>query len=923
MTVDAERAAADHSAAARLERWARAAERAGAEPAFGEPERRLAMLRVFGSARYLADLCLEHSADAARVLKDGAAAVLADLARDVTALDKGVGGADALYVALKPLKERADLAIGLAQLLGDWTGDEAASARTDVAERFVEAAVQWLARSAARRGDANADDPMKGVFVVAGGDLAHEDLAPFGALDLFVVYHAETLRGSVGAAAERAFVRLGAELRSAFEGGPSSRTLFPVRGPASQIGAALVSAEERLIQEIGQPQAHVLKRWFATARVVAGDRAAGGAFMETLEDALWAGDAPTTEDLREAGGAERSADPRAAFRAVADVCRLALGRSRVLFRAAPARVVFETAADVEALSRPVAERLAASAEFVDDAVARLQLVRGAADTDFPEGEEAAALARLCGFVDPAHLSLALSGAAADARNTLAALLEDPEAEARRYAAAPEAGVDAGKLEDLGFGDGDALASVVDRWMKKVAPGDPNARLSARAPGLLTAFGETSRPDQAVRLFDRLIAAAGAQTVFDDVGADGAMRDAVVDALGFVPHAVETIADRRDVKELIWADAEEGEARPAADWTARLAPPWREAKDAPSLEAVVGWRREAMARVAVAAATGSVSFEDAARVFKSVATDTFAALHKVAVEAAEGDEQAAGRRTAVAVYSGLGGERFLPGRPMKALFVCEDAAPEALASEFARRYLDLCAMAGARWFAFEPDVSGRPGGVAAPLAVPVAAFRDHVLNRALASEKIAVCALRAVGGSTNARAELERSVLAVAGAPRASDAVLREADRARSQRLRREPAASAWDLFRMDGGLQDLEFVVSALAFQHGSTHPYAIENGIETALSGLERAGLVQPDSRRDIEAAGSAFCGLAAFQAIVGWRDPKTDRFPKRLAAMAARAVGVSSADHIEPLVGGHADRVKALYRRLVDGRPDLAKAG
>lgn len=925
MTADAAAPATNEpfdqsGASARLERWTRAADRAGAAAALGDPERRFAMLRVFGAARYLSDLCLNYSTDAVRVLEGGPAPVIADIARDLVGLERGVGGADALHAALKPLKERADLAIGLAHVLDDWSCEEAASARADVAERLIETAIQWLARAAARRGDADAENPMRGVFVLAGGDLAHEELSPFGALDLLVVYDAERLRAAVGPTAERAFVRLGAELRTAFEGGPSSRAIFPVRGPIANAAGGLVASADQVAKEFAAPQSASLRRWFATARVLAGDRAAGGEFLEAHEETLWGGPPPSVEDLRGAARAIEKNDPRAAFRAVADVCRLALGRARVVFRAAPARVVFETAAEVDALAQPVAQRLAAGAEFVDDAVARLQLATGASDAAPQNDFDAEAAARLAGFADPEALKTAIAGAAADAGNTLHAVLQDPETEARRYMKTDAADDrDATNLQTIGFGDGDALSAVVDRWMKKVSPEEPGARLSAKAPGLLTAFSETAHPDRAIRLFDRMIASVGAATVFDAVGSDGPKRDAAVAAFGFTPDAADAIVDRAEIADILWTDTDE-ESRPAADWIARLAPTWS-SDEAPSVEALSAWRREAMSHVCLAAVAGDLDFSEAPAVFRSIAERTMEAVRARALADAEGAEAEAGRGVAIAVQAGVGGVRFLPRQPMKALFVCEDGVDANAASGFARNVLDLCAEVGGRWLAFEPDVGARPGGVTAPLASTISSFRDHMLNRSLAAEKVAVVGLEAIAGGKTAREELSSAILAVAGAPRAADLVFREADRARAQRLRREPAKSIWDVRLIEGGLIDLEFVVSAFAFKHGASHPYALENGLDGALDGLTRAGLVSATTSAELKAASSALAGLAAFQAVFGWRNPQADRFPERLAVLAARAAGVASAGHIEPLLRGHAERVNAIYNRIVSGRPELAR--
>ena len=202
-------------APAALERWRRAvAEAMSGDPGapLDQPDRRLLMLRVFGATRRLAELCMTHPDAAAAALIDGPSPVLAEAARDLTALDRGVGGPDALHTALAPLKNRVDVAIALAEIGGQWSVADATAARVDFAERMVETALRWLVRAAVKRGELHVEDSenfLKGVFVVAGGDFAHEDMSPYGPLDMIVVYDEQAFPGPTARGADRSFVRSG------------------------------------------------------------------------------------------------------------------------------------------------------------------------------------------------------------------------------------------------------------------------------------------------------------------------------------------------------------------------------------------------------------------------------------------------------------------------------------------------------------------------------------------------------------------------------------------------------------------------------------------------------------------------------------------------------------------------------------------
>ncbi|MEZ5914004.1 MAG: hypothetical protein R3C42_00045 [Parvularculaceae bacterium] len=530
-TIDPTRAAAG------AQRWRRAlADSLGQDPGatLDEPRRMLAMLKIFGSTRRLADLCLRYPVFAGQAFLEGPSQVLAEAARDLTALTGGVGGPDALYNALSPIKNRADIAIAVAEISGQWTTAEATAARTDLAERIVDTALAWLIRVSISRGELpmTLDDACaKGVFALAGGDFANEDLAPYGPLDVVVAYDSESFDGQSARMAERAFVRIGAEFKEAFEGKPGDYPLYSARTPFGNgvNGAGFVESVARINAALNNPQQNPARRWLAASRVIAGDRRAGGEFLEAAEEIVWG----KGELLGENGRAELlklSDDPRQPFRSAANLLRWSLGRSRPVFRTASSREVFKRAAETGAISSDVASRLSVGAEFAQSLVARAQTMKGAAAFGAAAPDEESALASLCGYGDYASLAAARDGAIADARNALTRLLEGPRADFARFRTAERNPDDVDKLEDLGFRNGANLSSLIDGWAELCAAGG-EARFSEIAPGLLTSFGETQHPDEAVRLFDRIIKFEESGVRKSHSSTRSGVRDGLIDALG--------------------------------------------------------------------------------------------------------------------------------------------------------------------------------------------------------------------------------------------------------------------------------------------------------------------------------------------------------------------------------------------------------
>lgn len=916
--IDPRRAAAGYA------RWRRAlAEARGGDPGarLDYPSYRLTLFRVFGSTRRLAELCLRHPTVVADALLNGPANVLADTARDLAPIAAAGGGAtDALHAVLSPLKCRADIAIAIAELSGAWSARQATAARTDMAERLVETALAWLLRSGANRGDlpvAAADQvgALGGVFALAGGDFAHLDLAPYGPLDLVIAFDESVFAGAQSRMAERAFVRLGAELREAFEGRSGDLPLFQLRTPfgSGVNGAGFTEGAARLAGSVAAEAAGGRRAFIATARVVAGDREAGGKFLESLEDVVWSGASKFAPEPI------ASPDPRAPFRDCADFFRRAFGAGRPIFRAASAHEVFQAAAQSGALMQAQADRLSAAAEFVQTVVARAQMMKGGATSYVgSDAEEDDALAALCGFSSTPDFLAALAGAVAEARNMVKRLSSPPLAEFERYRPVAADLDDVDKLEDLGFHDGAGLSALVDGWASLVgaasAPQSPGPRFAALAPGLLTAFGETQKPELAVRLFDKIVrmpimrdAAAGLAAT------PSAARDGLVAAAGCFSEAVAPLAESDEhVGEFL---REKGAETPqnGREFLSRFAPPPRSAR----LEDVAEWRRLSIARVALFAASGAMTFAAAASALEAIGD---ASLQRAVSAAAAAHKSGFSDGLALYVFDGPG--RGLPGAPTSFGFIRSQRTSAEDAEALAQSVLDALDTFGAGYFALAADISHRPSGQNGALAPDVGAFKTFVQSGAIAQEQLLFARAQVIAGAPAAQEAARGALRAAVTAPRRADVLLREVDRARAQRLRRDRAQSEWDFERLDGGPLDVDLIISLLIYKSAAALPAIQQTSPDDALDRLVRAGAVSPHAAETLKSARGFYARLQTAKALARWSDPQREPVRPRFAELMARAAGVSRFAEVRPLIVGHAEEISGLYAQIVLGRPTQAIA-
>jgi glutamate-ammonia-ligase adenylyltransferase len=545
------------------------------------------------------------------------------------------------------------------------------------------------------------------------------------------------------------------------------------------------------------------------------------------------------------------------------------------------------------------------------------MMKGAAVTGVEREDEQDALALLCGFCAYEDLTAALNGARVDATNTLKRLAAGPQQEIALYRSAEDlAEGDADKLEDLGFLNGVSLSAAVDNWAKRVEGAVSDKRFSAHAPGLLTAFGETQHPNDAVRLFDKLLSVCGEKhDVFALVGEGAAGRDGLVDAFGSFGAVVEPLTASAQVAEMFFEPSGAETPQTGKEWLSRFTPPLAKGKTA--LADLATWRRELMARIAYHASTGATGFDASVNAFELIHATALGNTFDIVCETASSEEKKAADKIALHLFESDG--PHLPGAATHLGFIASEDAGEA-GEAFARRYLQALSELGEGVFEITPDATHRPSGVTGPIAPCAKAFKSYVQSEAIAHEQIMLARGRVIAAGSEKAFETAKDALrsAVAGARRA-DILFRDLDRARAQRMRRERAGSEWDIDRLEGGRADVELVISTLIYKHASAHPFVQDTSPVEALVAMARSGLISDDAAQSLISARGFWARLQFVRSLAGWSDPLRAPVRRRFGNLIARAAGVQKFDQVRPMMRGYADEVTRAYAQNVLGRPAM----
>ena len=858
----------------------------------------VALLRALGgNAPYLAELALREPLVLRAVAAEGAEP---EVARALAALAAVPPTAPRARVAaaMREAKRHVALAVALADIGGMWRLERITAALSDLAEAALTLAAAHLLRAAHEAGEIelpHPDDPARGsgLVVLGMGKLGARELNYSSDVDLVLLHDPDA--GLLPAEDSGAFfTRLARGLVGLMEArdgdGYVFRTDLRLRpDPAATAPCIALPAAISYYESMGQnwERAAMLK-----ARPVAGDRAAGAAFLDAIRPFVWRRhlDFAAVSDIHamkrridaERGGALGTAADRVARIAGHNVKLGAGGIREIEFLAQTLQLVWggrdpglRAPATLDALRllvraghlpRRTAGELAAAYRFLRRVEHRLQMVADRQTHSLPDSREGVArIALFLGYATPEAFADSLLAHLDRVRRAYREVFETvPQGGARAPADLDFSGVGdvppatRAALAAMGYADPDAIVVAVRGW----AAGRLRALRSERAreliaqmlPALLAAFARQREPDAAFARLDgflsRLPTGVQLLSLFQR---NPGLLERVAAVLGAAPSLSEHLA--RTPAALEGLLAPEATADDARLLRTRLA-------DARALEDAIAIIRRTVREedfsISVATLEGRLDMDAAGSLRSDLADAAIAALlSRVLDDFAQRFGRVRGGGLVVVALGKAGGREMMTGSDLDLMLVYDHAA-QATESSGGR------ALPASQYFlravhAFiaaltAPDASGpmyavdmrlRPSGNKGPVAVSLASFeRYHAAEGggAWTWERMALTRARVVAGPAKLRArvgEAIRSAIAAGGDP----ATIRADAAAMRARLARElPARGMWDVKHRAGGGMEVELVAQTLQLVHARGHPDVPHPGTRIALQRLGAAGLLAAD---------------------------------------------------------------------------------
>lgn len=788
-----------------------------------------------------------------------------------------------LMMELRRCKTEAHFLIALADLAGEAETSLTVKRLSDLADACTRAAVDFLLRDAHGQGKLKlpdlADPSLRSGWILLGmGKLGAHELNFSSDIDLVVFFDPEAPAVIDPLDATDLFSRLTRRLvrilQDRTEHGYVFRTDLRLRpDPGSTPLAIPVEAALRYYEARGQnwERAAMIK-----ARPVAGDIAAGAAFLRELQPYIWRKymDYAAIADVHSIKRQIHAHKGHGEIAVKGHNVKLGRGGIREIEFFVQTQQLIAGGRFPELRGRetvPMLGQLAARGWITSDArdaLARqywflrrvehaIQMVADEQTHTLPDDDEGLErIARMLGFVDAAAFSLAFRASLHEVERHYAALFET----------APELSAGVGNLvftgdvddpdtlrtlHGLGFQRPSDICRVIRGWhfgrYRVTQSAEARERLTELTPALLKAFGQTRRADEALVRFDEFLAGlpAGIQ-LFSLLQSNPALLKLMATIMGAAPRLAAIITRRPHVFDGLLDPALLTELPDRAYLSARLSA-FLEGDRAYEdvLDRLRIFASEQKFLIGVRLLAGSIDPARAGRAFSDLADLTIeAALRAVMSEFAARHGVIAGGVVSLLGMGKLGSRELTAGSDVDLILLydhdtdAEDSdgekplAPSHYYTRMTQRLISAVSAPTAEGVLYELDLRLRPSGNKGPVATHIDAFKKYQRQEAWTWEHMALSRARAIAGDPGLCGEVEAEVVAVLGQPRDAAKIKAEARDMRAMIEQEKPPRDLWDIKLIPGGLIDLEFIAQ-VAVITGQVEAGARATGTAEILSRL------------------------------------------------------------------------------------------
>ncbi|MDO8423129.1 MAG: bifunctional [glutamine synthetase] adenylyltransferase/[glutamine synthetase]-adenylyl-L-tyrosine phosphorylase [Parvibaculum sp.] len=918
---------------------------------------------IFGNSSFLTRIIRLHPEWLPRLIDaDPAATLTALIARTRAAAD--VATQADLMRELRLAKSEAALLIALADISGAWPLEKVTTALSDFADAAVIAAVEWLLRDAATRGQVLLSPQG---LTAAGSGLAILGMGKYGAfelnyssdIDIVVFFEPGQLPLKDGLDHGEFFVKLTKALvkilQERTEDGYVFRTDLRLRpDPGGTPIAVSLPAAENYYESRGQNWERAA---FIKARAVAGDFEAGERFLKMLTPYIWRKnlDFAAIDDIHSMKRQIHAVGGHGTIAVAGHNIKLGRGGIREIeffvqtqqliaggrdhdLRGRQTCVMLDTLAEKQWIAPEAAEEMKAAYRFFRGLEHRLQMVRDEQTHSLPAGDaELDLIACFYGFADRETFAEVLTGHMRRVQSHYVKLFETAPPLAEESGSLVFTGTEDDPetmetLRGMGFNQVAEMASTIRGWHtgRFAATRSPRSRelLTSLMPALLRALSRTSNPDTAFTRFDQFLTKLGAGVqLFSMLYSNPGLLDLLAGICGTAPRLASYLAQNAAVLEAVvdpdfFKQILNGKAlHEGLEASLGHARDYQDVLDFSRVFA-----REHRFRLGVRVLSGNSDAEEVGHAYATLAAELVSALAPVAeAKVAERFGRISGGAFCVVAMGKLGSEEMSATSDLDIIVIYDVDDPDALSDGdkpvFASQYFARVSqqLIGAltapttEGKLYEVDLRLRPSGNSGPIATRLESFVSYQASEAWTWEHMALTRARVLTGPDALKARVKAAIDETLRSQRDVQKTAFDIADMRARVEREFPSKDPWNLKYVRGGLVDLEFICQYLQLIHGHAHPEVLRPHTRDAFLAIAEARLLPAETAAMLVSAIALTHNLTQVVRICVEGDFKPEDATPSLKSLLARAGNAPNFEILEAQLREAQAEVQAAFESIV----------
>lgn len=877
-----------HACAARLPEAEREAVTAFATSDKG----RVLLAHIYRHSPYLSQVIQRHMPFFASLCRDGIEVSIEKIRQNLGQNNDFLTDINALMRHLRIIKAQCAMVTALADLGGIWTLEEVTGFLSEIAEKSLALASDYLLLDAQKRGELLHINPEKpsensGLIVLGMGKLGAYELNYSSDIDIIVLYDPAKIRYEGRQSGQQCFSRITRDLvrimQERTQDGYVFRTDIRLRpDPASTPPAMSINGALTYYETTGQnwERAAMIK-----ARPVAGDLTASEAFLKELTPFVWRRnlDFAAIADIH---SIKRQIDHHTGGKLTVAGHNLKLGIGGIReieffvqvqqliwggrnphLRHRNTCEMLKRLAEVEIITAQAAQQMQENYRFLRMLEHRVQMQHDQQSHSLPSEPDA-----LHEFADFAGF-----GSYADFEKTLLGHLRNVKENYRKLYGAEQSlghggnlvftGVDpdpgtVDTLQRMGFREAERICGLIANWHRGHRRATRNKRarelLTELTPDLLKALASTANPDAAFHKFDEFLGKlpAGVQ-IFSLFAANPQLLRLIAMIMGSAPRLAETLSRNTYLLDAVLTGAfyEPLPDRTALEKELAAVLATREAFE-DYINIIARFKNEKDFQAGIQLMSGIVGSDQAGAFLSDLAEAIFIeVLHRVWKEFASSYGEIPDSGLAVIALGKLGSRELTFSSDLDLTFVYHTENPDALSdgersftasvyfNRLCQRLLGVLTALSREGRLYEVDTRLRPLGSDGPLAASLEGYEKYFTESAWTFEYMALTRARVIRAPKNLRAELEQIIRRNLTQSLDADKIRHDVTSMRQKVAQEFGTQNPWNVKYIRGGLMDMDFIAQYLQLVHGHDHPAILAASSPEAYTQLQSAGLLEAEA--------------------------------------------------------------------------------